>query len=961
MKTVVRPSWLLSLVLLAACSGGGRGTGIIIEPPIGIVSAAVRYAIVGEAYVYAPTLAPGETGTWALAQGPAGLEIDAVTGRLTWPLPIAGDYTVEFLASTSRGTFSQQFALVVIAPIVVASESVIAAQGGIVRAEGAAAATLAGLFVAATPGTFASDATVVIERLPGLPAPDGAQLYGDSFRVRFDAALTAPLAVTLPTLSLPGGTQLQPLLASAAATVSGTERWFVPIPRTAGDRSIHRSGTVHQPVVLTASSPLLTTTPHTVFWLDEPIFRIWGTPANGSQNDLAATLIDIAQRQNLFPYLAPHADTIEIVVRSSNNTGAAMPDYVQVDADLPFLGTARQTMASVLAQEIFHVLQLRWLGSRELSQLPPRTRGAAVWGLMELMAAVYRYEHESEPNVGPFVDAYGRLAPAFYAAMRRGPFDERSWQFFAMLWRYAALVEGFDPQLFWATLNPFLFPLASGGPTTVLGAVAAGGLDVAAVAPDFYRELFLQDEHSAWRIGRSIHGGTVGAYEQPVFASAMDLGAERMVFAELISPAATVYEARLFPGLTLRGGPGATLVDGVWGNRLGPFGCDAAIFTWAVEPPFHEIEIEIDAPSHVIVTVHRGDADNTRFVEYVSLERLTTRAGEPLLSITTADAGTNPRALALTVLNESATAAATFAIRVRPRTVDDRMVEIPFLPTYSNAVPQGVNADGSVVIGTSAYHFGGHRAWRWTEAGGTVDLGFLPGGSWAIAGAVDAAGTQVFGVGGTVSGSALFRWTPSQGMTEVLPAATSGVSVVDASADGSRVIGRSSTIDSFFWPGGGPTLTVPFLATAISGDDGTVVGATAGQFGRQPRRWRAGVTTPLPVLDPAAGHVVNDVTADGSIIVGGEWAPGTFEPRAALKWVDGQAPVRFGARSIDSRMAVGVSADGTVILGDDGVWQGGVFRHLHPTQPTRLLSADGSTAVGWLGAGRAVRWTLEPR
>ena len=60
-------------------------------------------------------------------------------------------------------------------------------------------------------------------------------------------------------------------------------------------------------------------------------------------------------------------------------------------------------------------------------------------------------------------------------------------------------------------------------------------------------------------------------------------------------------------------------------------------------------------------------------------------------------------------------------------------------PTYAAFIPlgdlpgglslsdaRGVSADGSVVVGTSV-SASGFEAFRWTQAGGMVGLGFLPG------------------------------------------------------------------------------------------------------------------------------------------------------------------------------------------------------------------------------------------
>src|SRR5947209_1349064 len=49
-----------------------------------------------------------------------------------------------------------------------------------------------------------------------------------------------------------------------------------------------------------------------------------------------------------------------------------------------------------------------------------------------------------------------------------------------------------------------------------------------------------------------------------------------------------------------------------------------------------------------------------------------------------------------------------------------------FLPNGTSSSATGVNADGTVVVGTGTLSSGGSQAFRWTPATGMVGLGFLP-------------------------------------------------------------------------------------------------------------------------------------------------------------------------------------------------------------------------------------------
>ncbi len=88
-----------------------------------------------------------------------------------------------------------------------------------------------------------------------------------------------------------------------------------------------------------------------------------------------------------------------------------------------------------------------------------------------------------------------------------------------------------------------------------------------------------------------------------------------------------------------------------------------------------------------------------------------------------------------------------------------------------------VNNDGSVVVG-----IGNRHAFRWTQAGGAVDLGVLPGHTNSMATAVSADGKVVVGISSSNfitptfpvagpqfdrNGSRAFRWTQATGMRDL--------------------------------------------------------------------------------------------------------------------------------------------------------------------------------------------------
>ena len=88
------------------------------------------------------------------------------------------------------------------------------------------------------------------------------------------------------------------------------------------------------------------------------------------------------------------------------------------------------------------------------------------------------------------------------------------------------------------------------------------------------------------------------------------------------------------------------------------------------------------------------------------------------------------------------------------------------LPGYTSSFGMGVSADDSVIVGYNSSP-SGHEAFRWTQAGGMVGLGDLPGGDFYSQGwGVSADGSVVVGRSNIVSslGMEAFRWTEAEGM-----------------------------------------------------------------------------------------------------------------------------------------------------------------------------------------------------
>jgi uncharacterized membrane protein len=181
---------------------------------------------------------------------------------------------------------------------------------------------------------------------------------------------------------------------------------------------------------------------------------------------------------------------------------------------------------------------------------------------------------------------------------------------------------------------------------------------------------------------------------------------------------------------------------------------------------------------------------------------------------------------------------------------------------------KGVSADGSVVAGSF-----GNTAALWTEATGRVSLGALPGTNLeSFANEISADGSVIVGgSGGSHTGTAndvvAFRWTQSGGMVGLgdLPGGSVRSIAYDVSADGSVVVGTSDSgvSDSFVWTATSGMLNLrdalaaggatgfenwtSLYAYGISGDGSTVVG-----YGRNPNGQDEAFVANITVPEPAA-------------------------------------------------------------------------------------------------------------
>jgi uncharacterized membrane protein len=211
----------------------------------------------------------------------------------------------------------------------------------------------------------------------------------------------------------------------------------------------------------------------------------------------------------------------------------------------------------------------------------------------------------------------------------------------------------------------------------------------------------------------------------------------------------------------------------------------------------------------------------------------------------------------------------------------------------------GISDDGSVVVGSTVVdetiiNRPRFEPFLWTRVGGIVGLGSLPGFTSSQAMAVSGDGSTVLG-SSTVhlnenpnEGRMPWTWTKDAGMVVLgLPPGATGATGLGAiSKDGSVVLGSAvvgGVGQAFVWErrDGFQLLPPGTDGRRISADGSTVVGNLVPRPSR-PYRWTLenGMNI-LPAPAGMASGFTNDLTWDGSIIVG-NLTPGVIpvDPRA---------------------------------------------------------------------------------
>lgn len=296
-------------------------------------------------------------------------------------------------------------------------------------------------------------------------------------------------------------------------------------------------------------------------------------------------------------------------------------------------------------------------------------------------------------------------------------------------------------------------------------------------------------------------------------------------------------------------------------------------------------------------------------------------------------------------------------------------------PLDSNVL--SMSADGSILVGDDIY---GRNAFEWTPARGTRFLG-AAGGQVSVSRDGSTIVGDVFSHGHVTA--AIYRsgtWRSLGGYpgSEGCPALSNAYAVADG---GSSVVGlgwNDCDATAFEWTRASGIQSLGSLddqasrANDVNADGSVIVGwddATDGA--RRGARWVDGAESLLSPTGPFVGSA-EAVTADGSVVVGGEAGPGAVHNQA-YRWTQARGPQLLGKLPGGGVLAIAsalsVTDDGKIVVGFSGaalrkafLWAGAtgmipLQSYLQGLGVTGLdgwhldtaisISADGSTIAGW--------------
>jgi probable HAF family extracellular repeat protein len=230
---------------------------------------------------------------------------------------------------------------------------------------------------------------------------------------------------------------------------------------------------------------------------------------------------------------------------------------------------------------------------------------------------------------------------------------------------------------------------------------------------------------------------------------------------------------------------------------------------------------------------------------------------------------------------------------------------------WSQSQAWGVSGDGKVVVGQLSRLGSETRAFRWTAGAGMQDLGTL-GGANSEAYAASGDGAAIVGRATNTSGNYRpFRWTPTGGMQNLPSSPPEFLSgdALDVSADGNSVVGVFGFAERWTATGGLEDLG-NFSSRGLSSDGQVVVGNNGHAV-----RWTP--TGGLQDLGTVGGteSFADDASGNGSVVVGQSRDATPWGFWKAFRWTAATGMRDIGTLGGPMAAAYNVSDNGSVVVG----------------------------------------------
>jgi probable HAF family extracellular repeat protein len=230
---------------------------------------------------------------------------------------------------------------------------------------------------------------------------------------------------------------------------------------------------------------------------------------------------------------------------------------------------------------------------------------------------------------------------------------------------------------------------------------------------------------------------------------------------------------------------------------------------------------------------------------------------------------------------------------------------------WSQSQAWGASGDGKVVVGQLSRLGSDTRAFRWTASAGMQDLGTL-GGANSEAYAASGDGAVIVGRATNTSGNYRpFRWTPTGGMQDLPSSPPEFLSgdALDVSADGNSVVGVFGFAERWTATGGLEDLG-SFSSRGLSSDGQVVVGNN----GHAVRWTPAGGLQDLGTVGGKESFA-DDASANGSVVVGQSRDATRWGFWKAFRWTAATGMRDIGTLGGPMAAAYNVSDDGSVVVG----------------------------------------------